>query len=161
MVMKRKVLHKILLFTFFFLLLVSAVVSLGEARISAALIGGKELQSPGDWIKEEQIKVYKDRVVIDINDASWAGFTDTNSMDPFIDKNTNAIEISPKDPQSINVGDVISYQTEKGVIIHRVIDKGRDKLGVYYLVKGDNNNFSDPFKVRFENVKGVVVAVIY
>lgn len=159
--MRRRVLHKVLLFTFFFLLLVSAVISLGEARLSAAFLGGKELQSPGDWVKEEQIKVYRDQVIINVNGASWAGFTDTNSMDPFIDENANAIEISPDNPQSINAGDVISYQTEKGVIIHRVLSKGEDELGVYYLVKGDNNNFGDPFKVRFENVKGVVVAVIY
>ncbi|MBI2146640.1 signal peptidase I, partial [Candidatus Woesearchaeota archaeon] len=43
----------------------------------------------------------------------------------------------------------------------RVIEKGVDDDGVYYLVKGDNNRFADPLKVRYADVVGVVVAVIY
>ena len=45
-----------------------------------------ERASPSDWIKESQIAVYSNRVVLDIKDAVWAVFTDTNSMDPFFDK---------------------------------------------------------------------------
>ena len=120
-----------------------------------------ELNSPSDWISEEQIKVYNDKIILDINKATWAKFTDTNSMDPFIDEGSNAIEILPENPDDIMEGDIISYQSEEGTIIHRVIEKGKDTEGIYYIVKGDNNTFSDPYKVRYGDVKGVVVAVIY
>lgn len=82
-------------------------------------------------------------------------------MDPLIDEDSNAIEILPNSAEEINVGDVISYQTAYGVIIHRVIEKSEDQEGIYYIMKGDNSPFKDLQKVRFEDVKGVVVAIIY
>jgi len=91
-------------------------------------------------------------------------------MDPLLDEDSHAIEISPATPEQINVGDIISYQTEMGVIIRRVVENrgdeedgenGEDGEGIYYIVKGDNNKFHDPFKVRFADVVGVVVAIIY
>ncbi|MBI2665199.1 hypothetical protein HYX12_01090 [Candidatus Woesearchaeota archaeon] len=79
----------------------------------------------------------------------------------FLDKDTNAIEVLPKDPDSVKIGDIISYNSPYGVIIHRVVEKGMDEHGQYFVVKGDNNTLSDPVKVRFNDLKGVVVAVIY
>ncbi len=137
------------------------VISLADKQIPANLFGGKELFSPSDWVKENQIKVYKDKITLDIQDATWASFTNTNSMDPFIDETSHAIEVLPEDANQINVGDVISYQSSYGTIIHRVTEKGKDEEGIYFLVKGDNNKFQDPFKVRFSQIKGVVVAVVY
>ncbi len=126
-----------------------------------ASISALEVSSPNDWVKESQISVYSDRIILNIKDATWASFTDTNSMDPVLDAGANALEILPKSANDINVGDIISYQSSQGVIIHRVIEKGSDKEGIYYIVKGDNNSAQDPGKVRFKDVKGVVVAVIY
>jgi len=141
------------------LLLAVSVISLTNSQVNS--FKSPEINSPSDWISEEQISVFNDKVILDINKATWAKFTNTNSMDPFIDENSNAIEILPDNPKDINVGDVISYQSKQGTIIHRVINRGQDAEGIYYIVKGDNNTFSDPYKVRYENVKGVVVAVIY
>tara|TARA_B100000315_G_C14470783_1_gene538210 strand:- start:172 stop:642 length:471 start_codon:yes stop_codon:yes gene_type:complete len=143
------------------IILLLAVFSLGEKQIPFNLFNSPELHSPSDWIKEKQIKVYPNQVIININEPMWASFTNTNSMDPFIDENSNAIEIKPKSPLDIKVGDVISYQTKYSIIIHRVVKIDQDKEGIYYLVKGDNNKITDPFKVRFKDVVGVVVAVIY
>ena len=127
----------------------------------ASWTSAPENSSPGDWIGEEQIKVYPDLIVLEVPGARWAGFTNTNSMDPLFDETAHALEIMPANPRDINVGDVISYQTPYGVMIHRVFKTGEDTEGYYYLVKGDNNPFPDPFKVRFEEVQGVVVAVVY
>lgn len=138
-----------------------AVISTIRKELPFSLGTAPERQSPGNWVKEEQIKVYPDKVILDLPGASWAKFTDTNSMDPFLDAEANALEISPADAEAIKVGDVISYQSPYGVLIHRVIEKGQDQEGFYYYVQGDNNTFRDPFKVRFEEVKGVVVAVVY
>ena len=143
------------------LVIALGALSVTETQIPATLLGGQENSSPSDWVKEDQIQVYPQRVVLDIPGAKWAGFTNTNSMDPFIDETANAIEITPSNPDAIQVGDVIAYQTSYGVLIHRVIEKGVDEEGIYYVVKGDNNRFQDPLKVRFDEVQGVVVAVIY
>lgn len=123
----------------------------------------KDKSSPSDWIKESQIKVYDDKVVIEIEGAQWARFTDTKSMDPVLDSDANAIEIVPKSAESIHVGDIISFNTEytDGTIIHRVIEKGTDEDGIYFITKGDNNANADPGKVRFSQVQRLLVAIIY
>ncbi len=160
--MALKELNQNLIFISFFLIIFSlAAVSWTDQQMTANFFGGEELSSPGDWVGQEQIKVYPNQIILDIENALWSKFTNTNSMDPFLDESTNAIEIVPENPDSINVGDIISYQTDQGVIIHRVIEKGKDEKGIYYIVKGDNNRFNDPFKVRFADVVGVVVAIIY
>jgi len=124
---------------------------------------GVERDSPNDWIKEDQINVYNDKVIINLKDAEWASFTDTNSMDPVIDEKANAIEIIPKSTDDIHVGDIISYKSEyaDGTIIHRVIKTNSDEEGWYCIVKGDNNQNPDPGKIRFNQIKRVLIAIIY
>ena len=124
---------------------------------------GIEKNSPGDWIKEDQIKVYNDKVIINLKDAEWASFTNTNSMDPVLDEKANAIEIMPKSSDNIHVGDIISYKSDytDGTIIHRVIKISKDDNGWYCIVKGDNNQSPDPGKIRFNQIKRVLVAIIY
>jgi len=124
---------------------------------------GKEIASPSDWVKEEQIHVYSDRIIIDLKDAEWASFSDTNSMDPLIDETSNAIEIIPSSADDIHVGDIVSYKTEfaDGIIIHRVVDIGEDELGKYFILRGDNNPVNDPEKVRFSQIQRVLVGIIY
>jgi len=124
-------------------------------------MGVSERNSPKDRISEQQINVYDDRIIINLDNAEWSSFADTNSMDPFIDKGANGIEIKPKSAYDIQVGDVISYNYEGSLIIHRVVEINQDKSGIYYLTKGDNNVAKDPVKVRFEQVNGVLVGVLY
>lgn len=122
-----------------------------------------EKASPSDHVKEHQIHVYSDRVYIDQEDIVWSTFTDTNSMDPLLDVGANGLEIVPKSPKEVNVGDVISYRSKyaSGIIIHRVIEKGRDGKGIFFIAKGDNNAEKDPEKIRFDQIEGVLVGVIY
>jgi signal peptidase I len=125
--------------------------------------GNKDKSSPYDWIKPTQIFVYSDRVVIKIKNPEWSMFMDTNSMDPVIDSSSNAIEIVPKDKNDIHIGDIVAYKSKyhDGIITHRVVDIGYDSKGWYARLKGDNNERIDPGKVRFEQIKRVVVAIIY
>lgn len=145
------------MFKWLVLILTVIVIVVG---LSLDVSSTDEVASPGDWIKEEQITVYDNRVVLDILNPTWATFTDTNSMDPFLDETSHALEILPLADQ-IEVGDIISYRALDSVVVHRVIEKGVDSSGIYYIVKGDNNSTEDPFKVRYEDIEGVVVAVIY
>ena len=121
----------------------------------------QDIASPSDWVKEEQIKVYPNQIILNVKDATWATFTPTGSMKPILDEKTNALEIKPSSPNDIKLGDIIAYESPEGIIIHRVIEKNIDENGIYFLVKGDNNFSQDPTKIRFENIKGVVIAIIY
>jgi len=119
--------------------------------------------SPMDRIPEKAIVVYKDRIILDIQNAQWATFTNTHSMEPVITAGANAIEIVPKSEDEIKVGDIVSYKSEyaEGYIIHRVVYKGQDEKGTYYIMKGDNILTNDPGRVRFSQIQRVVVAIIY
>jgi hypothetical protein len=120
--------------------------------------------SPGDHVPVEKIRVYDDRVLIDVDNVIFAQFTDTNSMDPVLDQGSNALEVVPKTAAEVNEGDIIAYAnscSEGSTIIHRVIKKGEDQLGTYYIAQGDNNAEADPCKIRFEEIKSVVIAIIY
>jgi|SRR3989344_6920920 len=122
----------------------------------------RELDSPSDWIKEEQITLSDNSVSVEINGAAIAKFANTNSMDPIIDEYSSGIEIKPEYPQQIKKGDIIVYDKgEDKNIIHRVVDIGSDEQGIYYLVKGDNNDVIDQVKVRFLDIKYVLVGVLY
>lgn len=119
--------------------------------------------SPCDHIKERQIFVTDNEVRIDIKNAEWATFTDTNSMDPVIDAGANAIEFVPESEEDICVGDIVSYESSyaDGTIIHRVVEPGYDSEGWYALFKGDNLAYRDPEKVRFSQIRRVVIGIIY
>jgi len=155
--------HFLVVAALFLLAFSITAIALNDYEQPLNFWGGAEIESPGDWVSEDQIKVYDDEVVLQLTGATWAKFTDTNSMDPFLDDGANAIEIMPDSAEAIQVGDIISYQTDGGIIIiiHRVIEVGEDNDGIYYTVQGDNNTFADSTKVRYDDVVGVLVAIIY
>ena len=119
--------------------------------------------SPSNKIEKGQIFVFNDEVIIKIDAPQWAIFTNTKSMDPVIDSTAKAIEVIPKSQEDIKIGDIVAYNSEysDGIIVHRVIDIGYDSNGWYAILKGDNNSYIDPGKIRFEQIKRVVVAIIY
>tara|TARA_Y100000031_G_scaffold155939_1_gene208475 strand:+ start:130 stop:627 length:498 start_codon:yes stop_codon:yes gene_type:complete len=122
-----------------------------------------EKNSPYDRIKEEQIKVYDSLILIHINNSELVSLENTNSMDPLIDEESNVIQINPQSVEDIHIGDIISYQDSytKKIILHRVVAIGEDKEGKFFTLMGDNVNSTDPVKVRFEQIRGIAVAVIY
>jgi len=116
--------------------------------------------APFDFVDESQIKVYDDKIVINISGASLSKYAPTGSMKPLLDENSNGIRIVPKSEKDIHIGDIITFKQDNYLIVHRVIDAGTDSDGVYFITKGDNNNINDG-KVRFENIKYITIGVIW
>jgi len=141
----------LLLIGVIFIILVSAVVYSQLSKETA----------PSNHLEESQILVTSNQVIINSEDIFWAKFTDTNSMYPVIDTRANTIEKRPKNIEEINIGDIISFNTEYGIVIHRVVDISEDKEGIYFTTKGDNNLFKDPWKTRFQDVNGIVIGILY
>ncbi|MEM4336667.1 MAG: hypothetical protein QXG86_01560 [Candidatus Woesearchaeota archaeon] len=125
--------------------------------------GQKIVSTPSDRITPERIHVYEDKVVIDIKNASWSTFTPTHSMEPIISEKANGLEIKPSSFVDLKIGDIVSYKSEyaDGLIVHRIVETGFDEKGWYAIIKGDNNPQEDPGKVRFEQIHGVLIGVIY
>mgnify|MGYP001256689564 CR=1 FL=1 len=153
----------IILFLVFLLgFLSNSLLSIAQnAEIPFSIGKTTERYSPSDRIPENNIEVYDDKIVINLKDASWASYADTNSMDPILDKGTNGIELKPNSESQLKIGDIISYKSGSGLIVHRITKTGYDKEGWYAVTKGDNNAVEDPAKVRFSQINGVLVALIY
>lgn len=125
-------------------------------------MAGVEIDSPGDWIDEQNVHVYRNKVVVDLNNVMISSFANTNSMDPLLDAEANGLEIRPvKD--KLRAGDIISYKSKinQGMVIHRIAEIEEDEEGTYYVMKGDNSLFKDIEKVRFEQIEGVLVGILY
>jgi len=123
----------------------------------------RELVSPSDIIKERQIVIYEDRIVIFVDNAKWSRYADSNSMDPVIDAGANGLQIIPGSTDDIQIGDIVTYEpdwTDK-LVVHRVIDIGMDDEGWYAVTKGDNSTFTDPGKIRFEQMRYLLIGVVY
>jgi len=116
--------------------------------------------APFDFVDESQIKVYDDKIVIDIKDASLSRYAPTGSMLPLLDENSNGIRIKPESEDDIHVGDIITFEQGDYLIVHRVIEKGIDENGIYFITKGDNTNISDG-KIRFSEIKYITIGIIW
>ena len=148
-------------------MLFSQIIS-GVQLVSAEnAFGGNEQLSPQDHVSEDQIFVYKDYIMLNVPGAQWSTFSNTNSMDPFLDTGANALQLVPKSPSDVAIGDIVSFSRkdkrtgDNETIIHRVVYEGTDEDGTYYITKGDNNKVADPGKIRFEQIERVLFAIIY
>ena len=117
--------------------------------------------APSDWINRGQIDVSDNRIIINLKDASLSSYAPTGSMKPVFDEKANGIRIVPENEDELEVGDIISFQKTPGeLIVHRIVEKGRDEQGTYFITKGDNNRENDG-KVRFNEIKYVTVGVLW
>jgi hypothetical protein len=132
-------------------------------RMSAYQEGAIEILSPSDWITNEQIRVYDNRVVIDVPFARAGGILDTDSEHPLLNNNSNTIEVSPRSLEDIHLGDIIVYYSTNSheLIVHRVVSQGIDDQGWFVITKGDNNFVPDDERIRYDQIKSIVVGIIY
>ncbi|MDD3993611.1 MAG: hypothetical protein PHX15_00225 [Candidatus Nanoarchaeia archaeon] len=158
--MKLK-LESILIFFigFFSCATVFSFIFFSNGEIPFSLNGNVAL-SPSNWLNKENIMVYNDKIVIYVDNASLSSYQPTGSMRPLLDSGANGIRIKPKSVQEINNGDIISFRKNGMLIVHRVVDKGVDSEGIYFITKGDNNNYSDG-KVRFEDIEYITIGILY
>jgi len=117
-------------------------------------------QAPSNYLLEEHIEVYDDRIVIYVNGSSLSHYADSGSMKPLLDSGSNGIRVQVTSADEINVGDIISFRQEDLLIVHRVIEKGVDEAGTYFITKGDNNMLSDG-KIRFESIEYKTIGVLW
>ena len=116
--------------------------------------------APGDHLSEEDIVVLRDRVCLKVDGASLSNYADSGSMLPILDKGANGVRIVPESENDVEVGDIISFRRGGLLIVHRVVEKGVDDDGVYFVMKGDANLVGDG-KIRFGDIEYVTIGIIY
>jgi len=114
-------------------------------------------------ISRNRIYLYRNKIIIYVDQPFLSTFNNSKSMHPFINMNALGLEIKPKTSEELYIGDIIAFKSKvfNISIIHRIIEIGEDDEGWYAVTKGDNNNRADPGKVRFEDINGMLVGLIY
>lgn len=118
------------------------------------------LNAPFDFINEDDIFIYEDKIVIVIENYTLSRYDSSKSMIPILSEGATGIGIKPKSEEDIHIGDIISFKQGNGLIVHRVVEKGIDREGIFFITKGDNNDINDG-KIRFSQIDSVLVAIIY
>ncbi len=121
---------------------------------------GEVLNAPFDFISEEDISIYEDKIIINIKNYTLSRYDSSESMIPVFSESTTGVGIKPNSEEDIHVGDIISFRQEDIMIVHRVVEKGVDDKGYFFITKGDNNILGDG-KIRFSEIDSVLVALIY
>ncbi|MFA4887795.1 MAG: signal peptidase I [Candidatus Nanoarchaeia archaeon] len=119
-----------------------------------------EGKAPIDRVSEEDIIVFGDSILIRVPNATLSSYAPTDSMLPLLDNGANGIRVVPKNEREIQVGDIVTFRLARGLVIHRVVERGIDKEGVYFVTRGDNNRFNDE-KIRFTDIEYVTIGVIW
>ena len=120
----------------------------------------KDVVAPSDWVSEDDIIIFDDMVILRVSNTTLSNYADSGSMKPVFDKGANGIRIVPRSEDDIKVGDIISYRFENILVVHRVVERGIDSEGTYFIVQGDNNILGDG-KIRFEDIEYVTIGVIW
>ncbi len=107
-----------------------------------------------------QIGIEPNRITINISNPSISKYANTSSMNHMITENTKGINIVPKSPDEIKAGDIITYEQDNILIVHRVIETGTDDNGWYSIAKGDSAEQPDG-KIRFSQIKSILIGILY
>ena len=118
------------------------------------------ISAPSNWVNKSQIYSYDKGIIIEIKGAGLSSYADTGSMNPVLNENSNGIIIKPESAEQIKVGDIVTFEKDDKLIVHRVVEKGEDEQGIYFITKGDGN-YLDDGKIRFEQIKYVTIGIIY
>jgi len=122
-----------------------------------------DLPSPRDLIPKSDITYSKEKVEIKhLKPNIWlTDVADTKSMDPTVDAGHTCILTDNFKHEDLAVGDVVVYSTGTKNIMHRIIKIEQDAQGRKYTLKGDNNYRKDPYVVRNEHIRWLLIGIIY
>lgn len=149
---------------FFVVMLVVSSFLLGSLSDDAVRIvfpSSGDVPSPSNKLHLSQIKSYDDKIVILVKNASLVSYANTKSMDPCVDESMTGISISPSSKSDIHIGDIVSFNYKNRVVTHRVFKRGWDEKGWYIMTKGDNVPSQDYVKIRWEQIEGIQIGLLY
>ncbi len=94
------------------------------------------------------------------------GNTDTHSMLPILNKDTSIILYLNFTEEDIQIGDIIIYEIPIGTnsvrgYMHRVVEINEINQTFFYIARGDNLQVDDFWNIKYDEIFGVVVGVLY
>lgn len=121
--------------------------------------------SPCKKLDKKTIGFFSEKIIMNMTgiNYTYSSVWGTGSMLPFISKDSITLGMVLDNKTQICVGDIISYlpENESIEILHQIVGVGEDDKGLYYTAKGYNYKTKDKEKIRREQIKKVVFAVVY
>ena len=84
----------------------------------------------------------------------------SHSMGGVFSAHSGIIVAKLENPNLYNIGDIIVFVDNDTLVAHRIIYKGFDDKGVYYITQGDANKIPDKI-IRVDDIIGVVITILY
>ena len=81
----------------------------------------------------------------------------SNSMKDYIEKGDVILIDQTDNPADFKVGDIMAFNYDNKIIVHRIVLKEQRDGRVYYKTKGDNNEHEDAIFISRSMVKGKVL----
>ena len=78
----------------------------------------------------------------------------SESMTGTIDKG-DAIVLHKVDPKDLKVGQIIAFEKDNAIFVHRIVELYSDDKGIMIITKGDANKTKDIWVVYEKDIKGV------
>ncbi len=118
----------------------------------------EEHEKPGGWILTAVFSVAMIWFCVGVFPL-YPKVVATGSMKPMIHPGDMVVIRKSKNSE-VKVGDVVQYKKDNIFIFHRIIDIKKEKDGVKYQTKGDNNTVPDSDLVSIDMIKGKVIKVV-
>ena len=99
-------------------------------------------------LREKLRKIIERAIVTKINDNKLGQLKSLDEISVIIEK--------PKKDQKYRKGDIIAYQKDKHLIVHRIVDIGKQEGKTVYITKGDVNKSADSNAVMRKQIRGIV-----
>ena len=124
--------------------------------------------SPCSRVNFGDVITYTNQVNIQSSDIVKGKVAGTGSMLPAISPSATVLYKKTNNVDDLCLGDIVVYDKTQcnpngisNTTIHRIVSKDIDDIGIYYTVKGDNNKAIDNCKIRLDDIKLVVVGILY
>ncbi len=118
----------------------------------------KERDTPKDRIKEEDIQLRHNSVIINIPGASLSKLDDKSSRESLFSSHSEGLVMNVSSPSELKAGDIVSYfsPSKQMMVYGRISHIGEDKEGWYAQFSSEGRR-----RIRFNRIEKVVVAVLY
>lgn len=118
---------------------------------------------------KKEIIFYVLLVIVVLMAAQHLNVVVSGSMEPVfyrgdivLVEKTNFLGLHEFQPEDIKVGDIVVYNSvwyKGGPVIHRVVNISEINGSTYYMIKGDNNNATDPYWVTPDQIQERVLTI--
>jgi hypothetical protein len=131
-------------------------------NINASVIGAR---CEENWVQTQRFKWPYTCTLFYNSTIALRQIGPSGSMWPALEGGGYVLFTNISRPDQLSTGDIIIFSSrvdgKEIEIVHRIIAVNESAGLYFYTTKGDNNTVQDPEQIRFEDIVGKVIGVLY